>query len=51
MRLECLLERDTGTVICLENIAIGCFYMIMQLLNSDWPVNILAVLNFWAQEN
>ena len=25
--------------------------MIMQLLDSDWPANIVAGLNFWVQEN
>jgi len=25
--------------------------MIMQLLDSDWPANILAGMQFWAQEN
>jgi len=23
----------------------------MQLLDFDWPANIIAELNFWAQEN
>ena len=57
-----LLERDTrDTVDHLEYIALfciptqfssslGCFKMIMQLLDSDWP-NILAGSHFQAQEN
>ena len=28
-----------------------CFQMITQLLDSDWPANILAGLNLRAQEN
>jgi len=27
------------------------FHTILQFLNSDWPVKILAGMNFWTQEN
>ena len=57
------LERDTRDIVDhLVHIALfyiptqffkclGCFKTIMQLLDSDWPANILAGLNFRAQEN
>ena len=50
-----LLERDMVDhleyiALSVFSSALGCFKMIIQLLDSDWP-NILAGLNFWAQEN
>ena len=57
-----LLKRDTRDMVdCLEYIALfcivthfkvlwGCFKAITQPLDSDWPANVLAGLNSWAQE-
>ena len=60
MRLECLylkeiLEITSSILPFLYShsflSALGCFKMIMQLLNSYWPANILAGSYFRVQEN
>jgi len=35
---------------CLLSVDFHLIRTIKQLLDSDWPANILARLNFWAQE-